>query len=181
MVSEGDIVNIEEIKVIPHAYELARTITDNKADSKIMGSSLTEIEKLEKEMQLEFPRAFREYLMCFGGDEGGEYSLFSGSDPGLCFVKFATEVLLETLNEENQTPLEDTPLICFFSHQGYNFLYFHVNGDDNPMCYNYKEIGKDKKTGLPVGGISQFVRFDEVLIKLLKRGQGIPMEMKNKI
>lgn len=104
-------------------------------DLEVSGCSIPEIVDLEKELEVFFPEAYREFLLWMGKDTG---KFLIGSEvtyQHLAKIQgWANEVL-----EERELPLLPPNAFVFYIHQSYQFAYFLLNEGDDPKIYFFDE------------------------------------------
>jgi hypothetical protein len=109
----------------------------------VQGCTYEEIEEIERFYGLKLPASYRQWLLKYGRELGGE---FVGSDchyPVLLKLKVWAEELLNDCGKPFVLGKED---FVFLMHQGYQFFYFKSDGKlDEPMVYHYFECWDEPK------------------------------------
>ena len=104
-------------------------------DLEVKECSIPEIVDLEKELNIFLPEAYREFLLWMGRGTG---KFLQGSE-----VTYKDLVKIQgwvnELLEERELPLLPTNAFVFYIHQGYQFAYFLLNGEDDPKVYFFDE------------------------------------------
>jgi len=98
--------------------------------------SLQEVEELEQWVGHRLPEAYREFLSWMGHSGGG---VLAGTD---CFYRDMKRIQAgaKELLEENQYSGElPRDAFVFCMHQGYQFIFFHLEDGDDPPVYYYVE------------------------------------------
>ena len=101
-----------------------------------------EVFALEQKVHLSLPRAYKEFLLTMGK---GADTFLVGSDflyPELLNLQ---EVAKEMLAEDGFPQKLPEDAFVFFMHQGYQFNFFRISGEDDPSVSRYFE-GKEKET-----------------------------------
>lgn len=111
--------------------------TANKKGIRLLGVSKEEVCKKERELNVVFPNAYKEYLMQMGKDTSPGF--LTGAD---CFFKDIVNLkkYAEELLEEDETPfkLKDNYFV-FWMMQGMIFAFFKLNTNDDPEIFVYDE------------------------------------------
>ena len=102
----------------------------------IRGCNESEIRELEQLFGLTFPRVYREFLQKMGRQAG---RLFLGSDVFLGRIRELRQYAEEILKESSTTFRLPVNCHVFLSHQGYVFLYFVADSQDDPAVYRFVE------------------------------------------
>ncbi|MGE0190465.1 MAG: SMI1/KNR4 family protein [Planctomycetota bacterium] len=89
---------------------------------------------LERMWGRRLPSSYRVFLQALGG-EAGEF--LSGSSFKCSEVESVNAGARELAAESNLTLPEDA--FVFFMHQGYQFAFFILDGDDDPLVYAFEE------------------------------------------
>jgi len=102
----------------------------------ITGCSDTEIQQLESSGGAELPKAYKEFLKTMGQGAG---DFLVGTDlflPKLPKLRSWAEALLQRTN----SPYRLSPdIFVFLVHQGYQFLFFHLNQGEDPEVFHFEE------------------------------------------
>lgn len=101
-----------------------------------------QIDSLEQTLGFSLPIAYRAYLRVCGTTP--PKSLI-GSDCVISHVESNNEAALELFAESNVSHLAPTQFATFLMHQGYTFLYFPIDGSDDPPCFCYLEGDAETK------------------------------------
>lgn len=130
-------------------------------EDEIVGCSPEEISELEKTLNLPkpLPQIYREFLLTFGHGAG---FLFRGTDAFYNFLypiqEAANDLMIEDQTEDEDEDEDENDqydddkkneekklltlpknAFVFSMHQGYQFSYFLLDGDDDPYYYFYME------------------------------------------
>ncbi len=122
-----------------------------------VGSSKDEIINLQKSLDCELPKAYREYLELMGKDYKG---VMVGTDCFLSDVESNNQYLPEFLKENNQVNYKlPKKHLAFFCHQGYMMAWFSLpNENHDPQCDYYFEGSSE--TPKEYGSFSEFMKKD---------------------
>jgi hypothetical protein len=102
----------------------------------IVPCSRSEIAHMEKQLNVQLPQAYREFLLWMGHGAG---RFLRGST---CFYQDLgrlKESATELLNENNSPLRLPDGAFVFFMHQGYQFCYLLTHQEENPPVYFYGE------------------------------------------
>ena len=104
--------------------------------SQVVGCSDTEIRQLESLVNAKLPIIYKEFLKTMGQCAG---SFLAGTD--LFMPKlFNLRTWAETLLQRTDSPFRLPPSIfVFLVHQGYQFMFFHLNQGDDPEVFHFEE------------------------------------------
>lgn len=111
------------------------------------GLTALEVAQIERELSLELPRNFREFLLAMGRSRG---DLLCGSD-------FGADAGFAKLRKEAEELIRATPgaaslpddAIVFLFHQGYAFAFVRATGADDSPVYEYAEGEMDARQIAP--------------------------------
>ena len=99
------------------------------------GCNEEEVLKLEDHYKVTLPHAYKTFLMLMGWD-GGHYQIGSDFTYKWLFTMkgYANDML-------NKCGYPSLPLdaFVFHMHQGYQFSFFYINGEDDPAVYYFNE------------------------------------------
>ncbi len=105
-------------------------------DLKVSGCRIDEIVDLEKELDVFLPEAYKEFLLWMGKDTN---KFLTGSE-----VEYKHLVKIQCwaneLLEERGCPILPNNAFVFHIHQGYQFSYFLLDGNDDPEVYFFDEV-----------------------------------------
>nr|OEJ76198.1 hypothetical protein BH720_05915 [Desertifilum tharense IPPAS B-1220] len=96
-----------------------------------------EIFSLETDLNINLPKAYKEFLLWGGHEAGG---LLEGSD---CFFKHILNIqkwAIDLLNENDFPESLPKDAFVFYMHQGYEFMFFKISEGDDPPIYIYNEL-----------------------------------------
>lgn len=117
------------------ARELHRRVIE-PALGRPIGALPEDIKALEEQVGYKLPLVYREFLLWLGRDNSG---VFKGSDFGPSEIAPNTTSLLTALAEQNITA-PAVPVLSFFSHQGYSFLWFELGQpEQDPVVFAFSE------------------------------------------
>lgn len=122
-----------------------------------IGAFRSDLLALEARIGINFPEAYREYLLWIGADFNG---LLRGSD---CFITHVEEncAALPALFDENGlTELSYQPVV-FFMHQGYFACWFDAEQASDPAVFCFNEANRE--LGIQACGTFSEWLYDEVL------------------
>jgi len=116
-------------------------------------NSMSELTEIETRLDIELPKAFKEYCVVFGADN---HHLFGTQ----CFLETLQEQV-EPWEEEEVKEFSDffhkfyteypiyknLPIFEFSNHDGYVSYCFVLNGDDNPECFVVMELDEIEAMG----------------------------------
>jgi hypothetical protein len=131
------------VNIMPDVVDrLIRSKIANKRQ--VRGYTATEVVELEEILGTQLPLAFIDFLLAMGHGAGSFYqdaNLFGHPD-GYAYLK---EAATETL-EENGSPfaLPDDAFVLSM-YQGFAYLYFNLNSEDDPAVYKYVELDRAPK------------------------------------
>ncbi|MBE7529114.1 MAG: SMI1/KNR4 family protein [Ardenticatenaceae bacterium] len=112
-----------------------------------------EIESLHRSLGSELPKAYQEFLLLMGHGAG---PILSGTH---CFYEDLSEIqsrAAELLKENNSSfSLPDKSFVLLM-HQGYYFLFFLIDGNDDPPLFSYSE-GQQDNFVLSFNSFSEFL------------------------
>jgi hypothetical protein len=95
-----------------------------------------EVSALERDTGVRLPAAYRAMLLLMGREPD---SSFTGRDLSIRCLRELQSAARQLL-EENSRPFElPHGAFVFLSHQGYQFMYFVVDGAEDPTVYYYGE------------------------------------------
>jgi len=94
----------------------------------------SQIDALEQTLGISLPIAYRAYLRVCGTNPPDS---LIGSDCVIGQIESNNEVALELFAESNVSQLAPTRFVTYLMHQGYSFLYFPIDGSDDPPCFCY--------------------------------------------
>jgi len=95
------------------------------------GISEQEIEKLEQKFNIQFPKAYKEFLFL-----GGEFDNCIDWETSAEYLNWRQENIQESMNSVN---LNLKPFFAFANYERDQFLFFFLNGEENPPIYAYYE------------------------------------------
>lgn len=95
-----------------------------------------EVEQLEQQAGDVLPAVYREFLLWIGHRAG---ILLQGSDVYYQQLTKQKEWAHELLRENGIASELPNDAFVFYSHQGYQFMYFRLSEGDNPPVYYYGE------------------------------------------
>ena len=101
-----------------------------------------EIDALEQSLGIQLPTAYRAYLRVCGTHP--PHSLV-GSDCVMHQIADINTWGAELIAENNVAPKFPERYFVYLMHQGYTFLWFPLDGSDDPPCYCYLEGDADSK------------------------------------
>ena len=121
------------------------------------------IVRCEQELDVRFPAAYRDFLLCMGKASG---DLLCGSDQaGLEDLEDFRKQALELIEESGSTfRLPDDAVVWLF-HQGYQFTYFRCNAPRDTPQMLWSE-GEDE----PMELAASFIEFVEARLEALEAG-----------
>lgn len=96
-----------------------------------------EVDALERQLGLVFPKSYRAFLFILGRDGGPDFVGTDCTIRHLPKLRGAAEDLLRACGSSFQLP---DKAVVFFMHQGYTFAYFVANGrTEDPPVFLYTE------------------------------------------
>ena len=126
-------MNVEYLGDAKHLYENNLRQRYGRA----AGCWQWKVHRLEKSLGVQFPAAYREYLLWLGEHRQGP---FVGSN---CFpedIKGNNQTLMELLEENRIVFTLPASILVFFMHQGYSAAWFSLQGDSiDPTVWHYSE------------------------------------------
>ncbi len=105
-------------------------------DSQIQGLSKSEIDQLELYAMSPLPEIYKEFLTTMGRRAG---AFFQGTDIFFESIINNRVAAVELLEEDRSDFKLSQNDFIFASHQGYQFMYFHLNENDDPPIFYYDE------------------------------------------
>lgn len=102
----------------------------------VLGCRIDEIVDLEKELDIFLPEAYKEFLLWMGKDTN---KFLEGSEVEYKHLVKIQAWADELLKENGHLLLPDNAFV-FHIHQGYQFSYFLLDGNDDPEVYFYDEV-----------------------------------------
>ena len=102
---------------------------------KLIPLKQSEVNSLEVHFKIKFPDVYKEFLLSMGKGAGMFMQDSSVFDNELLYLREWAEELLE---ENNFRSLPENAFV-FWMHQGYQFAYFLVDGENNPVVYFFSE------------------------------------------
>lgn len=105
-------------------------------DLNVEGCRIDEIVDLEKELDMFLPEAYKEFLLWIGKDTN---KFLQGSEVEYKHLVKIQGGANELLKENGHPRLPDNAFV-FHIHQGYQFSYFLLDGNDDPEVYFYDEV-----------------------------------------
>jgi hypothetical protein len=102
----------------------------------VVGCSDSEILRIESFVNSTLPKAYKEFLKAMGqvaGDFLSGTDVFMSKLPNL---RAWAETLLSSTNSAFRLSPD---MFVFLVHQGYQFVFFHLNQDDDPPVYGFVE------------------------------------------
>lgn len=105
-------------------------------DSQFISCTVEEVEEIETWLGHRLPEAYREFLLWMGHSGGG---FLRGSDCFYYDLKSLWDNAQELLKEDNFPGELPENIFVFFMHQGYQFNFFYLDGDDDPPVFCYLE------------------------------------------
>lgn len=119
-----------------------------------VGCSDEKILFTQKQMGLEFPKAYREFLIWMGNDKDG---LFRGTDCFLEDLPGNRDGLIDLLEDNKIDYSCPKECVVFYLHQGYIAFWFTLENENNdPICYGYSE-GEQMTQPRELGKFSDFM------------------------
>lgn len=107
-----------------------------RADMHLKPCKEWQVKSIEKEFNLSLPGVYREFLLNMGKGAG---DFMRGSS---CFyneIFFLRNWAIGRLEENQFRNLPDNSFV-FWMHQGYQFAFFLLDGNNNPPVYCYTEV-----------------------------------------
>ena len=101
-----------------------------------------EIDALEQTLGFKLPIAYRAYLRVCGTHPPAP---LIGSDCTMGLIPSINEWGDELVAENNVSSKFPDKFFVYLMHQGYTFLWFPLDGSDDPPCYCYLEGDDDSK------------------------------------
>ena len=109
---------------------------------KCTGLTPPEIQALEEQLGVKFPKVFRQFLRQMGKDHG---SLWVGTDCDPAQYAHYRQYAEELCRDSNAQPFLTKNSVVFQLHQGYIFCYFEADDGDDPTVYSYMEGAPEPK------------------------------------
>lgn len=128
-------------KEIEHIFNSIKKVTKKYSGEKecnFRGLTEPEIEALEKEYEMIFPKAYKYFLRKYAA---GELQIFDNQTYDAEGIAEAREVSKDLLSQDKITLPSN--YFAFSQWQGYQFYYFINSGADNPDTFLYIEGGND--------------------------------------
>lgn len=119
-----------------------------------------EIFDMEKDLNLNFPQAYQEFLLWGGKKAGG---LMEGSDCFIDNLKLNQETAKAILEDDCFAKSLPDDALVFFVHQDCQFLFFKTSHDSNPSVYSY--IEQQSRTSFKL----EYVNYTDFLIDILEK------------
>lgn len=126
--------DLDKEEVLRHRYLLAG-IASGPAQSK-------EIDEVERRFDVSLPAAYRAYLRVCGTHPP---QALIGSDCTIGELHDINQWAEELIQESRARAAFPEAFFVFLMHQGYSFLYFPLNGQEDPSVYSYQE-GRSEPT-----------------------------------
>ena len=97
--------------------------------------SLKELSQLEGQLEVNFPKAYKEFLLAMGKGAG---IYMKGSDVFYDTIPDLKDASQELILDNNFLTLPPNSFV-FWMHQGYQLAFFKLNEGENPPVYYYSE------------------------------------------
>ncbi len=113
-------------------------------EGQAVGCTPEEVAELERQLRLELPLAYKEFLL-YAGKGLGDFEI--GSDIFYDEVDLVElqQTAREFLIEDNAPQRFPEDAYAFWMHQGYQFCFFNTTEGDNPPVHYYIEPGEDEE------------------------------------
>lgn len=122
---------VSEVISILLKYQLAKP-------ANIIGCTKEEVNNLEKQLNVKFPIAYKQFLLEMGHCAG---SFFRGTniyvDNDFFDLQRSAKKILDRNGNNFSLP---SNAFVFSMHQGYQFNYFHIDQNEDPPVYFYEEV-----------------------------------------
>lgn len=115
-------------------YQASETIR-TRSPRPVSGCTRSEVDQLQAALGVNLPAAYVDYLLAIGKDCG---TFLMGSDLHFGELRKVRDDAVALLEEESGPTLPLDAFI-FCGHQGYQFLFFRVTGDEDPPVEYYLE------------------------------------------
>lgn len=102
---------------------------------KLVPFTAEKLERLERLYKVKLPQVYRDFLLTMGNG-AGQYMVGSSAFSHEVFQ--LRDIAIELLSENNFRNLPDEAFV-FWMHQGYQFAFFPLNGNDDPPVYYFSE------------------------------------------
>ena len=106
------------------------------SEAQLRGLSEPEVAELESRVRIKLPESYRDFLLRMGKSAG---DFLIGTDflfPKLLGLRVQAD---ELLRESNSSTRLGPHHFVFAAHQGYQFLYFSIDGTNDPEVFRYLE------------------------------------------
>ena len=126
-------MNIETIKELLLRYEIVKI-------GELIGCNQNEITEIEYLYNFKLPIFYKQFLSSMGKKAGLFYKGSEFFYPDLLELRSYANELLE---EDGNCFVLPIDAFVFFFHQGYQFMYFIVDSDNQHLIYNYIQGDKE--------------------------------------
>lgn len=122
------------LSLVPRTRALFASCETDDPDQ-ARGATGAEVKELEEMLQVKLPAAYLEFLSFAGAFEMD--GPFVGSD---CFLHHLPKLQVWFLEYMAETPVlhdYEGNWFAFFCHQGYDWAWFYLDGNQNPTIYTF--------------------------------------------